>query len=497
LLKFLNLNSFGEPILLKAQRKRNNPLITVKTLKGQSNLLIFALCAFALLAFVAAIATTNNRIQIFQKLAAVAVPSVNATNEAFQLLSAEVSNTADYILAGQGKSSSSVGLENTNNVVTNAGIQKAQILKQIETQRAAYDQALQTGFTSLTSSEITSSPDPRTALKYVSSRNARLQDALAQARGLADNGNFNEAIKTYLFGQNEHYLPVISSLYYLRSQHIFLLEDAQTDANDAARIIQTLSILAVGMLALVLLIISIWLSLRVKRIMIPLINLSLVAVAFYAFLLWNVFNTSNRDLNSVLDSYNRNALISDAKLYVTDMFADQVQWIISNKDPVFAEDFKKKQELVLITRDNTNKPVYEPGSIQPCPISTSQRNQYKLEGALGETCRRFTGDNELVVFNQIVSSYQSWLTINSRFETLVKDNRMDEALNLRSGDGAKLFNQIIKSLNDLQNLSLAKYEASNKSATDGLNSAFTLAMVTFPFALALGISGILLWRREF
>ncbi len=470
---------------------RNNPLRT------QVMVVIWVLVALAVIAFLAAISTTNARIQTFQKIAAVAVPSINATNDAIQLLSGEVSNTAEYILAGQGKASAGLDSATSANDPT---AQKQAILKKIETQRAAYDRALQEGYTALIGPDFTAQPDSQTALNYISSRNARLHDALAQARGLSDKAKTPEdiqtAIQAYLNGQNDHYQPVISSLYYLRSVNIFLLEDAEKDATSAAAFQQNLAAVAMVIFVLALLGANIWLTLRVKRILLPLVNVALVAVAVYSFFLFSVFSTSANDLAKVVDSYNRTSLSSDANLFITDAVADQVQLVISN-DPIYKEDLKKKQELLLATRNDKNELVTDPTLLTECPATSTARSSYKPEGVMGDICRNISQPAELTAYTQFLGGYKSWLATNTSFDNLVKINKSDEALALRAGDGAKAYKQMSGALTNLRDLSKAEYKTKSQSGTDSLNLANTLAWVIYPLALLLAGLGLFLWRREF
>lgn len=466
---------------------RNNPLRT------QVMVVIWVLVGLAVIAFLAAISTTNARIQTFQKIAAVAVPSINATNDAIQLLSGEVSNTAEYILAGQGRASAGVDTGTSTNDPT---ARKQAILKQIEAQRAAYDRALQEGYTALTGPDVTAQPNSQTSLNYISSRNARLHDALAQARGLADSGKNSEAVQAYLNGQNDHYQPVISSLYYLRGVNIFVLEDAEQDATNAAALQQTLAAVAMIIFVLALAGTNIWLTLRVKRVLLPLVNVALLAVAIYSIFLWSVFSSSANDLAKVVESYNRTSLSSDANLFITDAVADQVQLVIST-DAIYKEDLKKKQELLLAARNKDNALVADSALLTDCPTTAAGRSNYKPEGVMGDVCRNISQPAELAAYTQFLAGYKSWLTTNNSFGTLVDGNKPDEALALRAGDGAKAFKQMSGALTNLRDLSKAEYRSKSKSGTDSLNLANTLAWAIYPLALLLAGAGLFLWRREF
>jgi hypothetical protein len=369
-------------------------------------------------------------------------------------------------------------------------------LKQIETQRTSYDQALQNGFSSLTNSEISVAPNAQTALRYISSRNARLNDSLALARGLADSEKFTEAIQVYLNGQNEYYQPIITSLYYLRSLHIFLLEDSATDATNAATFQQNLAAAATVIFAVALLVISLWLSLRVKRVLLPLINVALVIVAIYSLLLWSIFNASGKDLTQVVDSYNKTALTSDTRLNITDSFADQVLWVVSN-DGIYNQDFQKKAELTLAIQQSDGTRSIDPAGLTNCPSDAAARANYKPVGALGDVCRDLNKPEEVTAFNQFLTGYRTWLTTNTQFQKLVLDTRSDDALKLRASDGAKAFTQMNQSLSDLRQLSVAEYQSKSKNATDNLNLANLLAWIIYPIALLLTVGGLLLWRQEF
>jgi hypothetical protein len=230
--------------------------------------------------------------------------------------------------------------------------------------------------------------------------------------------------------------------------------------------------------------------------LLPLVNIALVIVAIYSFLLWSIFNASSKDLTQVVDSYNKTALASDARLNITDSFADQVLWVVSN-DPIYDQDFQKKSELTLATQTSKTERSIDPTGLTDCPADAAQRVNYKPVGALGDVCRDLNKPEEVKAFNQFLTSYRTWLKTNTQFQGLVNTAKSDDALKLRAGDGAKAFNQMNQSLTDLRQLSVAEYQSKSKSATDNLNLANLLAWIIYPIALLLTVGGLLLWRQEF
>ena len=208
----------GGAASLHLAQKRN------RTLRRQILWFMGACAALAVVAFLAVISATTARISTFNEIASIAVPSINATNDATQLLAGEVENTGEYILADQGKATSVApgALAPATN--------KQVILTKIEEQRAAFDLALQRGYNALSNYSNDIKPDASKALLYISSRYGRLQDALAQARALTDKGDLTTAIQAFLNGQNDNYEPIFASLYFLRSIHQSRLEEAESSA---------------------------------------------------------------------------------------------------------------------------------------------------------------------------------------------------------------------------------------------------------------------------
>jgi hypothetical protein len=492
-----------------ARRGSNSRLqLRLDTLRGQLTLGGWILVGFAVLAFLAAVTITGTRIQKFQQIASVAVPGINATNEAFQLLSGEVSNTADYILA---QKAPTIGASGVVSGTSNLAQTKQAILKQIETQRAAFDFALQSGYSALVDYPKTFQPDAQTALNYLSVRNARLHDALAYTRGLVDTNQLDAATTTFLNGQNDYYQPVISSLYFLRSVHINQLEEAAQAATGSADMQVFLAAAATILFVVCLLGVNLWLTFRVKRVLIPLLNLALVIVALYSAFLWITFANSSRNLEQVVNSYNQTSLLNDAQLHATDAAADQVQWVIGGQtqaaqgqtparfvgDAVYEEDFKRQLELLLATKDSSGATVYTPASIIDCPGSVSERASYAPVGVLGDVCRESTSPAQVTALNNFIHNYRNWLTADTSFRTQVAGGNVNGGLTVRNGDGARAYQQMTASLNELKRLSVADYTRRSKEGTDSLNLSLILAWVVFPLSLLLAEVGILSWRREF
>lgn len=504
-----NPNRTPTSLIGPARRGGNNPLqLRLDTLRGQLALGGWILVGFAVLAFLAAVTITGTRIQKFQQIASVAVPGINATNEAFQLLSGEVSNTADYILTQKAPTIGASGLVSST---ANLAQTKQNILKQIETQRAAFDFALQSGYSALVDYPATFKPDAQTALNYLSTRNARLHDALAYARGLVDSNKLDEATTTFLNGQNDYYQPVISSLYFLRSVHINQLEEAAQEATGAANLQVFLAAAATILFVVCLLAVNLWLTFRIKRVLIPLLNLALVIVAVYSLFLWVTFANSSRNLEQVVASYNQTSLLNDAQLYATDAAADQVQWVIGGQsqaaqgqtpakfvgDALYAEDFKKQLELLLATKDTNGNTVYSPDALTECPISPALRGNYKAVGSLAEVCREATSPAQVTALNQFIRTYRTWLTTDANFRAQINAANVGGGLTIRNSEGAAAYQQMTASLDELKRLSVADYSQRSKEGTDSLNLSLLLAWIIFPLSLLLAEAGLLSWRQEF
>lgn len=503
----LNSNRMPTSAIGPARRGNNNRLqLRLDTLRGQVFLGGWVLVGLAMLAFLAAVSITGTRIDKFQQIASVAVPGINATNEAFQLLSGEVSNTADYILV---QKASSIGASGFVSSTTNVAQSKQNILKQIEAQRASFDFALQNGFAALSNYPSSFKPDAQTALNYLSTRNARLHDTLAYSRGLVDTNKLDEATTAFLNGQNDYYQPVISSLYFLRSVHINQLEEAAQDATGAANLQVYLAAAATILFVVALLAVNLWLTFRIKRVLIPLVNLALVIVAIYSAFLWLTFASSSRNLEQVVASYNQTSLLNDAQLHATDAAADQVQWVIGGQtqaaqgatpakfvgDAVYEENFKRQLELLLAVKDSNGTAVYTPATITDCPVRVT--SSYKAVGSLADVCRALTSSAQVTALNQFIKNYRTWLTNDANFRGQVNGGNLTNGLNVRNVEGATAYQQMTTSLNDLKRLSVSDYNQRSKEGTDSLNLSLLLAWIVFPLSLILAEIGLLSWRREF
>ncbi len=485
-----------------ARRGRLRPELRLDTLRGQASLGGWILVGLTALAFLAAIGLTGSRIDKFQQIASVAVPGINATNQATQLLSGEVSNTADYILAQKAPTIGATGFVSST---TNLAQTKQNILSQIESQRVGFDYALQSGYAALSDYPSSFKPDARTALDYLSARNARLHDALAYARGLADTNQLDQATTAFLNGQNDYYQPVISSLYFLRSVHINQLEEAAEDATSAANLQVYLAAAATIVFVVFLLAVNLWLTFRTKRVLIPLVNLALIIVIAYSAYLWVTFANSSRNLQQVVASYNQTSLLNDAQLHATDAAADQVQWVIGGTsqgntftgDAVYDQDFKDQVELLLATKDANGNTVITPASIPNCPATQSGRSGYKAVGALADVCRALTDPAQVTALNKFVSDYKQWLTTDANFRAQVNGGNLTGGLNIRSGEGTAAYTLLTNDLNTLKGQAVTDYNQRSKEGNDSLNLSLILAWVVFPLVLLLAEAGLISWRREF
>ncbi|NWJ46197.1 MAG: hypothetical protein HXX08_09985 [Chloroflexi bacterium] len=491
----------GAPAPVKPARtvkKRN------RTLRRQILWFLGACAALAVIAFLAVISATTARISTFNEIASIAVPSINATNDATQLLAGEVENTGEYILADQGKATSSA--PGASAPATN----KQSILAKIEEQRAAFDLALQRGYSALSNYSGSIKPDASKALLYISTRYGRLQDALAQARALTDKGDLTTAIQAFLNGQNDNYEPLFASLYFLRSVHQSRLEEAESSAVYSAELQQYLAVAATIIFGVGLVVTNLWVTFRVKRVFVPLLNLALLIVLIYSIFLWSVLSNSRRDLTQVVATYNRTALLSDSLTYITDASSDQVQWVISGKqlagqtglgtgarDEIYNQDLKTRLELLLSLRAKDGTLSVDPTQLVDCPASATSRANYNFEGNIAQLCRELPASYSSNNLNQFIKAYRDWLTMQSRFSPLVTSGKIDEALTLRSGDGAKAYTLMADSLNKERNLNIQDYRNRSQQGTDGLSFATQLAWIIYPAALALVAGGLLVWRREF
>lgn len=484
------------------RRDRFSLELRLDTLRGQLALGGWILVALAVLAFLAAIGLTGSRIDKFRQIASVAVPGINAANSATQLLSGEVSNTADYILTSKAPA---IGVSGTVSSTTNLAQAKQTILNTIESQRSDYDYALQTGYAALADYPAGFKPDAQTAFDYLSTRNARLHDALAYARGLADTNQLDQATTAFLNGQNDYYQPVISSLYFLRSVHINQLEEAAEDATSAANLQIYLAAAATIVFLVFLLGLNLWLTLRTKRVLIPLVNLALIIVIAYSAFLWLTFSNSSRNLQQVVASYNQTSLLNDAQLYATNAAADQVQWVIGGStqnntftgDPLYEQDFKDQLELLLATKDAKGVTVLTPASIPSCPASQSGRASYAAVGAIADVCRTTTSSVQVTNLSTFINAYKFWLQTDTNFRAQVTGGNLNAGLTLRNGDGATALANLYGSLDKLKGQSVDDYNQRSKEGNDSLNLSLILAWIVFPLALILAEAGVLSWRREF
>ena len=465
--------------------------LQLNTWRGQALLLAGILIAVTLVALLIIITNTNNRVSKFHELATVEVPAIDATNNATQFLSGEVADTADYILSDQ---------TNTNN--------RSALLTDIEHLRANYAQALQANYTALTTYPATITPTQQSTLNYLSIYDARLRDSLAQARGLIDSNNKAGAEQTYLNGQNAYYQQIISTLYFLRSVHIFQLEDAANQADSAAALQQYVAAGMAIVFVVALLAINIWLTLKVKRAIIPLVNLALIVAIAYSVFLWITFSNTTANLRDMEDSYNNVASLTDAQLYITDAATDQVQGIIGGQtnadksftpDPSYGIDLTKRLEHLLAVNDTSgnNKGLTNPAAITSCPATIT--TSYTAVGTLADFCRRLDpkDSQQRTTLNLFITNYQKWLTANQQFNSQVNTGDFGGGLNARNSNSTPIFNQMIKNLSDLKTANLNNYQTSSTQGTNSLDLAILLAWIVYLGGLVLAEVGLLRWRQAF
>ena len=408
------------------------------TWRWQTALFIWLLAALAALALILASVVTSSTYKSFSQIAAVAVPSINATNQATNLLSSQVADTAEYILSSQSVVTS------TTNAASDPGIHRRATLRQsVANAQANYDQQLQNGYAHLLTYRSEVQPSVDAALKSLSFNYAALQESLAQARGLADQGLNDQATATYLLGQDNYYTKALADLYYLRSIHVTHLEEAEKEATGGAAIWQYVAIGAALLFAVALLLVTVWLVLRIKRVLQPLLNVALLVLLGYSGLLAFTFINSRTNLSIMVDSYTTISLLSDAQLDLTDAAADQIKWVIGGKlgagslvgDPVYEQDFKTKTARLLGVQQGTNDPVADPSLIVSCR-ATPPTGGYISSGALAQICSTVGKSTEQSnVQDQFVQKYKVWLNADTSFRQAVSAGDVTRGLNVRAASG--------------------------------------------------------------
>jgi hypothetical protein len=436
-------------------------------------LLVVSLAGLAISAYV-----VNDRLQNFEQIGRVAVPSINAANQAEQSLATEVSANASFILSDAAT--------------------RQTLLAQIERNRAEFERALQTGYSAISTYRNTN-PSIDTAYDYLNQYNQALQDAFAQARSLTVAGNQTEAVKTYLEGQNTYYKPIIFTLYYLRSIYINRLDQAREAASNANTLQLILACAVVLATAGLLFFISLWLTLKVKRVFIPLVNLGFILAAAYSAFLVLTLLSSSSDLNKIVTAYDQTSLLSDSQRLLTDAASDQVQWLISgnvdasgkfNGDQVYAVDFKTQTERLLAIPANAQ-------AAQQCPATDSARTSYPLEGEMASVCRNLLSNAQLTNWNKFYSVYLAWLNDDAKFRQLATTSKVSDALTYLNTNSLTNFNQLSASLAQLRADNEQIYTNSSTNARNQLDLLSNLTWVVFPLSLVLGVFGLLRWRREF
>lgn len=452
------------------------------TWRWQAAALCWLVLVVSLLGLLISFYVVNDRIQTFQQIEQVAVPSINAANQAEQSLAAEVSANASYILSDPAT--------------------RQTLLSQIEQQRAEFERSLQTGYNSLATFHSTT-PSVDSAFDYLNQHNQALQDAFAQARSLAKSGNQNDAVNAYLNGQNSYYNPIIFTLYYLRSIYINRLDDARTAATSANTLQLVLAVLIVIATAGLLLFVSLWLTLKVKRVLIPLVNLGFVlAAAYSAFLVLSLVNTGN-DLGKVATAYNQASLLSDSQRLLTDAASDQSQWLIGGKvdtsgqfkgDELYAVDFKTQTGRLLTapaSSANSSQPI------QPCPDYSFDRAQYGASGEMAVVCRNLLASDQLASWNNFNNAYNAWLGNDVKFRQLATGSKVSDALAYLNSNSVQNFNQMSVSLAQLRAANEQIYTKYSNDALSQLNVLSILTWAVYPIILVLGVVGLLSWRRKF
>lgn len=461
----------------------------------------------AALALVVASLVTSASNQAFQRIASVAVPSINTTNDATALLSAQVSNTAEYILNSQPNGTNTPNSPNSGFISTASSATRESLQQTLKNQRADYDQKLQNGYQALVTYRNDVRPSVDAALKSLSRDYATLQESLAQARGLADRGQNEEATSTYLVGQNAYYGRAISDLYYLRSIHVSRLEDAEREASSSAAVLQYLAIGTTIVFTLALLAVNVWLSLRVKRVLLPLVNLAAIGLIAYSLVLALAFANSRADLSSIVNSYKTTTLLSDAQLDLTDAGADQIKWVIGGSkgagsgsqfvgDPLYEQDFKTKTVRLLAVQQGTNDPVANPKLLVAC--GTNPPTGYSLTGVLSDACPAIKADpTQLGLQRQFVESYKIWLSNDADFRSQITAGNLAGGLDTRAKTGSPTYTKMLEQLNSLKARNVAEYTRHNEASINTLGLLSSLNWIIYPVALLLAGTGVLLWRREF
>ena len=453
------------------------------TWRWQSAALCWLVLMAALTALLIALNITTSRIQTFQDIEQIAVPSINAANQAEQSLSAEVSANAAYILSD---AASRTPLQIT-----------------IERNRADFERSLQTGYSALSNYQAVQ-PPVDTAFDYLNQHNQALQDAFAQSRKLSDAGDRNGAVTAYLEGQNSYYKPIIFTIYYLRAIYINQLDEAKTAATNSSILQFGLAGLLVVCTAGLLLFINLWLTLKVKRVLLPLANLGfLVATAYAVFLLLGIFS-SNTQLNKVVAAYNQTSLLSDSQRLITDAASDQTQWLISGKvdasgqfkgDDTYSVDFKTQTSRLLT--DATTKAVINTGTNNNSSGSGCPANSADSTGAMAEVCSNLLVDTQTAKWNTFYNAYLAWLADDAHFRQLVNTGKVTEALTALHTTSSKDLNQINTSLSQLKTENEQIYTQQSDAALNVLNLANLLTWPVYLLMLVLTVAGLLQWRRQF
>jgi hypothetical protein len=253
-----------------------------------------------------------------------------------------------------------------------------------------------------------------------------------------------------------------------------------------------------------LLFINLWLTLKVKRVLIPLVNLGfLIATAYAVFLLLGIFS-SNTQLNKVVAAYNQTSLLSDSQRLITDAASDQTQWLISGKvdstgqfkgDDTYTVDFKTQTSRLLT--DATTKAVISNGtggnaSVSGCPASSTDST-----GAMAEVCNNLLVDTQTAKWNTFYNSYLAWLADDAHFRQLVNTGKVSEALTALHTASSKDLNQINTSLSQLKTENEQIYTQQSDAALNSLNLANLLTWPVYLLMLVLTVAGLLQWRRQF
>lgn len=476
-----NLTTSGPNATPPAPAANNLLAALPRTKRGswrwQTAVFCWLVLVVSLAGLLASLYVVSDRVQTFQEIEQVAVPSINAANQAEQSLSAEVSANASYILSDA----------NTRQT----------LLTQIERDRADFESALETGYSSLASAN-TANPSVAAASDYLNQHNQALQDAFALARGQADNNDQKSATTTYLKGRDTYYNPIIYTIYYLRSIYINQLNQAK-DAASSANILQLVLVILIVIATVgLLLLVSLWLTLKIKRVFVPLVNIGFLIAAGYAiFLVVSLVNSSG-NLNRVVSAYSQTSLLSDSQRILTDAASDQTQWLIAksggvNGFDIYAQDFKTQTGHLLVVPSNP--------SDGQCPSSNAGRASYQPTGEMGDVCRSLLSDNQVDAWNNFYNAYTAWLQADTQFRSTANGNATNATTNalafLNSSNVTQSFSNMSSNLNQLKTANTQIYANNSNDALNQLNLATILTWAVYPIVLILGIAGLLRWRREF